>query len=482
MVQGTGSDVGKSLLVAGLARACVRRGLSVRPFKPQNMSTNAAVTVDGGEIGRAQALQARACGVPPQVDMNPVLLKPDSEQGSQVIVQGKVVTRANARRYTEMKRTLLPQVLESYQRLGAEADLVLVEGAGSASEVNLRAHDIANMGFAEAADLPVLLVGDIDRGGVIASVVGTHVLLAEAERARLVGYVINKMRGDASLFHPALETIKNFTGLDCFGIVPFWPGAARLPPEDSVALAGLQRRVDAPIRIVVPRLPRIANFDDLDPLLAEPDVDVVLVQAGEPLVDADVILLPGSKATLGDLAALRAAGWDIDIAHHLRRRRPVFGICGGYQMLGRTVADPDGLEGAAASVPGLGYLDVETTMAPEKRLAMVTATADGAVLSGYEMHLGVTTGPDCARPFCHVAGRPDGARSRDGLVAGTYLHGAFASDGFRHRFLADLRSNRHATLAFEVEVEAALDGLADHLEQHLAIDRLLAAAGAPCRL
>jgi adenosylcobyric acid synthase len=477
MLQGTGSDVGKSVLVAGLARAYTKRGLTVRPFKPQNMSTNAAVTGDGGEIGRAQALQARACGVAPSVHMNPVLLKPDSERGSQVIVQGRVVGRAEARSYSAMKPGLLPAVLESFHRLGAEADLVLVEGAGSASEVNLRANDIANMGFAEAANVPVLLVGDIDRGGVIASIVGTHALLSDSERARLIGYVINKLRGDASLFEPALAIIERHSGLACHGIVPFWPGAARLPPEDSVAL-GQRRPGSGALRIQVPRLPRIANFDDLDPLIAEAGVAVELVSPGAPLRDADLIVLPGSKATLSDMAALVDAGWDTDIRHHVRCGRPVLGVCGGYQMLGRTIADPDGLEGAPGVAAGLGLLDVATVLAPTKRLQAVAGEVEGQPVHGYEMHMGVTAGADCGRPFGSLAGRPDGARSGDGLVAGTYLHGLFASDAFRRQFLSRLNSGYASDLAFEASVEAALDGLAAHLEAHLNLDHLLATARA----
>ena len=370
MLQGTGSDVGKSLLVAGLARALTRRGLAVRPFKPQNMSNNAAVTEDGGEIGRAQALQARACGVRPSSDMNPVLLKPQSEQGAQVVVEGRVLRSVSAGDYQALKPRLLPRVLAAFERLAQAADIVLVEGAGSAAEINLRDGDIANMGFAEAADVPVVLVGDIDRGGVIAALAGTHLLLAPPERARLRGYIINKFRGDPRLFEGALAPLSERTGLSCLGIVPFLAAARDLPAEDGVALDGWARPVarDGALRIVVPRLPRIANFDDLDPLVAEPGVALDLVAPGRALPLADLILLPGSKATLADLAALRAEGWDIDILAHARRGGAVLGICAGYQMLGRGIADPRGIEGPAGAAPGLGLLDVETVLASDKIL------------------------------------------------------------------------------------------------------------------
>ena len=475
MLQGTGSDVGKSLLVAGLARAFTRRGLRVRPFKPQNMSNNAAVTPDGGEIGRAQALQARACGVAPSVHMNPVLLKPQTEMGSQIVVQGRMTGSANARDYAALKPSLMPAVLDSFSQLGAEADLILVEGAGSASEVNLRAGDIANMGFAEAADLPVILVADIDRGGVIASLVGTHALLPEAERARLRGYIINKFRGDPGLFSPALTTIREHTGLDCQGIVPWFADARRLPAEDSVALESWKMGHGL-IKIAVPRLPRIANFDDLDPLAAEPDVAIDMVEPGRPLpADADLILLPGSKATRADLEALLDAGWDIDILAHVRQGRSVLGICGGYQMLGRRIADPFGIEGEPGESQGLGLLDIDTELHDSKALRAVTGRAhdSGAYIRGYEMHVGHTQGPDCTRPLLEIdVARPDGARSRDGLVAGCYVHGLFAADAFRAAFLDRLRAGRPAAEAFEVRVEATLDALAEHLADALDLDRL----------
>ena len=480
MIQGTGSDVGKSLLVAGLCRAFARRGMKVRPFKPQNMSNNAAVTADGGEIGRAQALQAMACRVPPSVHMNPVLLKPQSEVGAQVVVQGRMQGNADARAYTALKATLLPAVLDSFRRLSAEADLVLVEGAGSPAEVNLREGDIANMGFAEAADVPVLLAADINRGGAIAAIVGTHVLLQPAERARIKGYLINKFRGDVRLFDPALDIIRARTGLDCLGVVPWFAEAHRLPAEDAMALEDVLRHAapagDA-FRIVVPRLPRIANFDDLDPLRAEPDVAVMIVEPGTPLPLADLILLPGSKATIADLKALRREGWDIDILAHRRRGGRVLGLCAGYQMLGRSVADPQGIEGPPETVPGLGLLDVATVLTGDKALTLVEGRdrATGAPLRGYEMHVGVTSGADTARPMLTLAGdRTDGAVSADGLVQGCYLHGLFADDGFRTAYLAGLRASRGASgVRYEEQVDQTLDALADHLERVVDVDRVL---------
>ncbi|MGH7061261.1 MAG: cobyric acid synthase, partial [Stellaceae bacterium] len=380
MLQGTGSDVGKSLLVAGLARAFTRRGLAVRPFKPQNMSNNAAVTADGGEIGRAQALQARACRIAPTTDMNPVLLKPQSENGAQIVVEGRVHGSASAGEYRRMAPSLLPAVLAAFARLAEAADLVLVEGAGSPAEINLRPGDIANMGFAEAADVPVVLVGDIERGGVIAQLVGTWALLGGSERALVAGYIVNKFRGDQRLFEGGIAAIGARTGLRAFGVVPFFAGASLLPAEDSLALAshpaptltlprGRGREScepgedQRPIRIAVPVLPRIANFDDLDPLRAEPGVEIVMVRAGRPLPrDAALVILPGSKATIGDLEFLRREGWDIDLLAHHRQGGRVLGLCGGYQMLGRTVADPLGSEGRAATAPGLGLLEIETVL------------------------------------------------------------------------------------------------------------------------
>ncbi len=486
MLQGTGSDVGKSLLVAGLARALTGRGYRVRPFKPQNMSNNAAVTREGGEIGRAQALQARACRVAPSADMNPVLLKPQSESGAQLIVRGRVAGTVSARQYHGLKRSLLPRILESFARIEAEADIVLVEGAGSAAEINLREADVANMGFAEAADLPVVLVGDIDRGGVIAALLGTQALLAAGEQARLKGYVINKFRGDAALLEGAVALLGERTGLACHGIVPFFAAARDLPAEDGLALGSYApSRPSGRLRIAVPRLPWIANFDDLDPLRAEPSVALDLVEPGRPLpTDADLVLLPGSKSTLADLAALRAEGWDIDLLAHVRRGGRALGLCAGYQMLGRRIADPDGQDGPPGEAPGLGLLDVETVIGGAKILREVRGrdVVSGAPVRGYEMHVGITAGPGTARPVLEFAEngerRGDGARSPDGRVAGCYLHGLFAADGFRRAFLAGLGGAGDAALAYEARIEATLDALARHLEMHLNVPRLIEIAHA----
>jgi adenosylcobyric acid synthase len=463
------------LIVAGLARAFTKRGLAVRPFKPQNMSNNAAVTEDGGEIGRAQALQARAACTRASVHMNPVLLKPQSEIGAQIVVQGRVYGNAKAAAYQHMKRDLLPYVLDSYARLRNEADIVLVEGAGSAAEVNLRENDIANMGFARAADVPVVLIGDIDRGGVIASLVGTKAVLAPEDAALVRGFVVNKFRGDAALFAAGMTRIAQATGWEALGLIPHFADARLLPAEDVLALEKSRpAKPQARVSIVVPILPHIANFDDLDPLDAEPDVDLVRVWPGAALPgDADLIILPGSKATIADVVALRAAGFDIDIAAHLRRGGSVLGLCGGFQMLGRVVADPGGIEGPPSAVEGLGLLDVETTLAAEKRLEPVHGTtSDGAPFAGYEMHMGVTEGPDCARPFARLAdGSADGAVSADGRIIGTYVHGLFQDDGQRAAWLARFKGT--ANIAHDALVERTLDGLAAHLAAHLDLDRLL---------
>ena len=478
MFQGAGSDVGKSLIVAGLARALTRRGLSVRPFKPQNMSNNAAVTDDGGEIGRAQALQARAAGVAPSVHMNPVLLKPQSEIGAQIVVQGRVFGSAKAAAYQHIKRDLLPYVLESFGRLRDEADVVLVEGAGSAAEINLRANDIANMGFAQAAAVPVVLIGDIDRGGVIASLVGTKAVLAADDAALICGFIVNKFRGDPVLFASGMTQIAQATGWEPLGLVPYFPDARLLPAEDALALEQRPRaKANARLRIAVPILPHIANFDDLDPLEAEPEVELIRVRPGAALPgDADLVVLPGSKATIADLAALRATGFDIDIAAHRRRGGMILGLCGGYQMLGRSLADPDGVEGPPATVDGLGLLDVTTTLSPQKRLEPVRGTSeDGAPFAGYEMHMGVTQGPDCTRPFARLLdGTPEGAMSADGRVVGTYVHGLFADDRQRAAWLGRFAAT--ATVRYDDLIERNLDALAAHLETHLNIDRLLTLA------
>ncbi len=480
MLQGTGSSVGKSMLVAGLCRLFADRGLQVRPFKPQNMSNNAAATDDGGEIGRAQATQALAARVPTSVHMNPVLLKPETDTGSQVVVQGQRLATVRARDYAALKPDLLPRVLQSYRRLCAEADLVIVEGAGSTAEVNLRAGDIANMGFAAAADIPVILVGDIDRGGVIAQIVGTHTLIPPDEQARIRGFLVNRFRGDPRLFDDGRDLIADRTGWAALGVIPWFQDAHRLPAEDAMELSGRARRRQGALRIGVPALSRIANFDDLDPLAAEPGVDLQIIAAGTPLPgDLDLVILPGCKSTVGELRFLRAQGWDIDILAHARRGGHVLGLCGGYQMLGQTVHDPEGIEGAAGSAPGLGLLQVETVMHPAKQTRPVTGShpASGSDVRGYEIHIGSTDGADRQRPFLQIGARPEGAVDRTGRIIGSYVHGIFRDDRFRRHFLARLGATTDATLDFDGTVDQALDSLAAHLAWHVDIDRISHIAG-----
>ena len=472
MLQGTGSDVGKSLIVAGLARLFHRRGLTVFPFKPQNMSNNAAVA-QGGEIGRAQALQAQAAGVAPWLDMNPVLLKPQSEIGAQIIVRGQVAGTVKAADYRSWRQRLLKVVLESFHRLAQTAELILVEGAGSASEVNLRDQDIANMGFAQAADVPVVLIGDIERGGVIASIVGTVGVLEDSERERLQGFIINKFRGDVGLFDDGVRIIEEKTGLPCLGVVPYCRSAHRLPAEDSMGLdrPAAGNRDHKTLHIAVPQLPRIANFDDLDPLLLESNLRIEMIQPGTPLpVQADGIMLLGSKATRSDLEALREEGWEIDLRSHLRRGGWVLGICGGYQMLGQRIDDPLGLEGPPGETEGLGLLEVSTCLEEDK----VVRKRENMARGSYEIHSGRTTGPGCVRPF--PPGSNDGAVSADGRVMGCYLHGLFADDHQRRAFLNHIGTKADPDLDYHMSLEYALDDWADHLQMHLDCDRLLAIA------
>ena len=480
MIQGCGSDVGKSTLVAGLCRLFTDRGLTVRPFKPQNMSNNAAVTPDGGEIGRAQAVQAQACRTPPTVEMNPILLKPQSDVGAQLIVRGRMEGNWTARAFHARKPALLGVAVESFRRLQAEADLVIVEGAGSPAEINLRAGDIANMGFARAAGVPVALVGDIDRGHVIAALAGAHLVLDPEDRAMIKGFIINKFRGDPSLFTDGRREITRLTGWADLGMAPWLAAARRLPAEDAVVLQAQAIRGSGRVKIVAPLWRGLSNFDDFDPLIAEPEVDFAFIPPGQPLPgDADLVILPGSKATLSDLAMVRAEGWDIDIAAHVRRGGRVLGLCGGYQMLGLRIADPDGVEGAPGEAAGLGLLDVETVMTGAKTLEPVGGRLAGsdALFSGYEMHVGRTAGPGTARP-CLVRddGRPDGAVSPDGRIAGAYVHGLFERASARAAILSELGAGAlpgdHAT-----RVDAALDEIAATLSNCLDIDAIARIAG-----
>jgi adenosylcobyric acid synthase len=497
MFLGTGSDVGKSLVVAGLARAFANRGLRVAPFKPQNMSNNAAVTADGGEIGRAQALQARAARIPASVHMNPVLLKPESETGAQVIVQGQRVATLKARDFFREREKFMPPILESFRHLAETCDLILVEGAGSPAEVNLREGDLANLGFATATDIPALLIGDIHRGGVIASIIGTFAVLSDSDRNYIKGFIINKFHGDPQLFDEGRLYLESHTKTPCLGVIPHFAAASNLPAEDAVSLATFafplrplgtspaRGEVDAKrteggttrstLQICVLRLPRIANFDDLDPLRLEPNITVQFLIAGQAVPgDCTLVIIPGSKSTIADLKALREAGWDIDLKAHVRRGGRVLGLCGGYQMLGHMIHDPQGLEGPAASVEGLGLLDVETTLLADKTVTETEAmhALSGQLITAYEIHLGTTTGPDCARLFAQTPNGPEGATSLDGLVIGTYLHGCFAADGFRHAYLKSLGAPP-SDLAFDHLIEKTLDDLAAHLESHLDLDKIL---------
>ena len=477
MIQGTGSNVGKSVIVAGLCRALATLGLRVRPFKPQNMSNNAAA-VKGGEISRAQALQARACRVEPQVDMNPILLKPEGETGSQVIVRGQRFGTLSAREYFARRPEMLETVVRSFRRVAEDADIVLVEGAGSPAEINLREGDIANMGFATEVSIPVVLVADIERGGAIAQVVGTREVINDRDASLVRGFLVNKFRGDSSLFEDGFRFIEERTGWRGLGVIPWFDDAHLLPAEDAQDLANILPS-DRPLKIVCLRLPRIANFDDLDPLRMEPDLSVSLLEPGAALPgDTDLVIIPGTKSTRHDLEFLRNQQWDVDLLAHVRRGKPVLGICGGFQMLGRLVDDPDGIEGPGGSVEGLGLLDVSTSMSSKKRVTPVSATDESGAIcfKAYEIHMGRTEGADCQRPFARVHSdgklRPEGAVSRNGRVFGTYLHGLFADDAMRSQFLGRLGMPA-GSLNYEASIESKLDGLANHLQTHVDIEELL---------
>ena len=483
MIQGTGSDVGKSFLVAALARAFVNRGIAVSPFKPQNMSNNAAVC-KGGEIGRAQALQAKAARVTPTVDMNPVLLKPESEIGAQVIVRGRLAYHISAKDYHILKGDLLEEVLKSFNAVSKNCDLVLIEGAGSPSEVNLRKGDIANMGFARAADIPVLLVGDIERGGVIASLIGTFATLSKDDRLKIKGLIINKFRGDTSLFDNAHGILEDSTGVPLIGVIPWCKHASILPKEDSSSLKKesliFPEDKKSIIRISILRLPRIANFDDFDPLNAEPSISLNFVETGEPIPgNCDLVIIPGSKSTLSDLKSIKAEGWDIDIIAHTRRGGRVLGICGGYQMLGRSIKDEAGIEGFPGVEKGLNLLDVNTTIEKEKTVVEVDAIHAGTKtnISGYEIHMGQTSGPDSTRPWAiHKNGRTDGAISINSQVAGTYIHGIFTSDSFRHAWITSFLQEKNLNskvINWNQTIENALDEIASQLEESLDLNHIL---------
>lgn len=478
MLQGTGSDVGKSIIVAGLCRIASNRGLKVAPFKPQNMSNNAAACANGGEIGRAQALQAMACRIAPHTDHNPVLLKPETDRIAQVVVHGKVRNSMQATKFIDSRDTLLPAVLESFARLQDENELVLVEGAGSPAETNLRQRDIANMGFARAANVPVCLLGDIERGGVIASIVGTQAVIDAADAAMIVGFAINKFRGDPTLFDDGVLEIEKRTGWLCFGVIPWIKATSRLPAEDAVAQLRSAAHADRPLRIAAPMLSRMANFDDADPLRLEPGVEFSFVPPGQPLPqDCDLIIVFGSKSTLGDLQFLREQGWDHDIIAHARNGGRVLGICGGYQMLGREIVDATGSDGMAGRVAGLGLLDVVTSMGESKTVRPINATCvdSGASVSGYEIHVGSTTGTDCERPLFRIDEQNEGAQSTDGRISGTYVHGLMQDNKYRRDYLATF-GRSGSEFDYAASVDDALNELAAELEAALDIDSLFAAS------
>jgi len=466
MIQGTASDAGKSTVVAGLCRLFRRSSVHVVPFKPQNMALNSAVTADGGEIGRAQAVQAQAAGLEPHTDMNPVLLKPASDTGAQVIIHGKALSQMDAQDYHAYKRTALQAVLDSHARLSAQYERIVVEGAGSPAEINLRDNDIANMGFAEAVNCPVILVADIDKGGVFAQIVGTLELLSPSERQRVKGFIINRFRGDIALLQPGLDWLEEKTGKPVFGVLPYLHGL-HLEAED--ALPQESDRHDTPFRIVVPVLPRISNHTDLDPLRHHPGVTVEFVPPGETPPPAELVILPGSKNVRADLAWLQQNGWCEYLQRHLRYGGKLIGICGGFQMLGETIHDPQGLEDKPGSSAGLGLLPMQTTLEEEKQLRRISGqlAIDNAPVEGYEIHMGVTTGPALERPAVQLDGVSDGSLSADGQILGTYLHGLFerheACDALLH--WAGLQEKQ--AINYHALREQEIERLADSLEQHL---------------
>ena len=477
MIQGTTSDAGKSALTAGLCRCLLRRGVRVAPFKPQNMALNSAVTSDGGEIGRAQAVQAQACRLAPHSDMNPVLLKPNTDQGAQVIIQGRALSNMEAAAFHDYKPVARRAVLESYGRLADQYQAIVVEGAGSPAEINLREGDIANMGFAEAVDCPVLIVADIDRGGVFAHLVGTLALLSPSEQARVAGFVINRFRGDLALLVPGLEWLERETGKPVLGVLPYLHGL-HLEAEDALVQGVTPDRADT-LRVIVPALPRISNHTDFDPLRLHPQVDFRFVAPDEAPTPADLVILPGSKSVRADLDWLRAQGWEAYLQRHLRYGGKLLGICGGFQMLGTSIADPHGLEGAPGISKGLGLLDLTTVLETEKQLHNVSGTLllENAPVSGYEIHAGICSGPALQRPAVALPGRNDGAISEDGQVVGTYLHGLFESAPACDALLRWAGLAEPVTPDYHALREHGIDRLADAIDEHLDMARILALLG-----
>lgn len=474
MIQGTTSDAGKSLLVTALCHWLHQQGIQVAPFKPQNMALNSAVTIDGGEIGRAQAVQAQACGLVPHTDMNPVLLKPNSDIGAQVIIHGHAVNTMDASAYHDYKRVARIAVLESYERLANQYDAIIVEGAGSPAEINLRYNDIANMGFAEAVDCPVILVADIDRGGVFAHLVGTLALLSESERQRVAGFVINRFRGDINLLTSGLDWLEQQTGKPVLGVLPYLHGL-HLEAEDAIAVDNLsESQTEEVLRVIIPVLPRISNHTDFDPLRLHPQVDLQFIGPDQDIPPADLIILPGSKCVRDDLDWLRQQGWEQAILRHLRYGGKLMGICGGYQMLGTHIHDPQGIESNSGSSQGLGLLDMETTLAANKQLRNVQGrlAIDDTVVNGYEIHAGLTKGNALDQPAIHFDSYTDGALSNDNQIMGTYIHGLFDSASACATLLAWAGLSEVQPYDYQSVRETTFARLADTIEQHLNTDKL----------
>lgn len=467
MVQGTTSDVGKSALVTALCRYFHRQGIKVAPFKPQNMALNSAVTATGGEIGRAQAVQAIAAGLKPHVDMNPILLKPSSDKTSQIIVHGKALNYQDAKAYHAYKKTAMGAVLESYQRLSEQYQTLIVEGAGSPAEINLREGDIANMGFAEKVDCPVILIADIEKGGVFAHLVGTLELLSPSERQRVVGFVINRFRGDITLLESGLTWLEQKTGKPVLAVLPYLPNF-HLESEDSLSIKNSINKSNDALKIIVPKLPKMSNHTDFDPLLFHPDVDLKFVKNSAEVDEADLIILPGTKSVRDDLAWLKKTGWEKLINRHLRYQGKLMGICGGYQMLGKFIHDPDGLEGSVGTSEGLKFLDLETTLKPQKILRQITAQLllDNVTISGYEIHVGLTTGSSLKRPLIKLSKGNEGAISEDNLVVGTYLHGLFDLPCACNSILKWAGISQANAVNYAVFRDKNIDLITDTLVQH----------------
>lgn len=475
MVQGTTSDAGKSVLVAGLCRVLARKGIAVAPFKSQNMALNSAVTQDGGEIGRAQAVQAQACRIEPTVDMNPVLLKPNTDIGAQVIVQGKALADMDAVGYHNYKKVVMGPIMDSFAKLQAQYQTVVIEGAGSPAEINLRENDVANMGFAEKADVPVIIIADIDRGGVFAHLYGTLALLSESEQNRVKGFVINRFRGDIKLLESGLDWLEQKTGKPVLGVLPYLHGLM-LEAEDAINSQQVESTTDQPLRVAVPVLTRVSNHTDFDPLRMHPQVNLMLVGKGEPLPPCDLVIIPGTKNVRDDLAYLKEQGWDQQIQRHLRLGGKLMGICGGYQMLGQTIADPLGIEDKAGESQGLGYLDVTTVLEQEKQLKQVSGTLTlpnqaSVPVRGYEIHAGVTTGVQVDAPIQLESGL-DGQLGVDNQVFGTYLHGIFERQEACDAILSWAGLEATQTPDFDQIREQGIDRVADTIEQYLDLEAL----------